>query len=198
VVRQPTFMRKERAVQDSSGKDARCAAARAAPWPAASRRGRQCAWVELMELEVTWGELDYSSADWIPPPRWLDFAAMHHWQDRAHVERLFALVTDIALHSTACAALSSPPHPQTCRTRPRGPTRSSTCCGQAGSIRVLIRPPGLCGIRSRPARMVFGPIAAPARRVRSLVRFRTAPETTPLTIIHCPATNFLTRPNIIL
>jgi hypothetical protein len=31
-----------------------------------------------------------------------------------------------------------------------------------------------------------------------LVRLRTAPETTPLAIIHYPATNFLTRPNIIL
>jgi hypothetical protein len=182
-----------------SVKDARCAAARAAPWPAARRRGRQCAWVELMELEVTRGELDYSSADWIPPPRWLDLAAMHHWQDRAHVERLFALVTDIALHWTACAALSSPPHrPDLSNPPPPGPTRSSTCCEQAGSIRVLIRPPGLRVIRSRPARMVFGPIAAPASRVRSLVRFRTTPETTPLAIIHYPATNFLTRPNIIL
>jgi len=63
-----------------------------------------------MELEVTRGEPDYSSADWIPPPRWLDLAATHHRQDRAHVERLFALVTEIALHWTACAALSSPPH----------------------------------------------------------------------------------------
>ena len=69
---------------------------------------------------MTRGEPDYSSADRIPPPRWLDLAATHHRQDRAHVERLFALVTDIALHSTACAALSSRPTAQTCRTRPPG------------------------------------------------------------------------------
>jgi hypothetical protein len=94
-------MGKERAVQDSSGKNARCTGARAAHDRLLGVGDDKAALHDLTELAVTWGALDYSSAVWTPPPRWLDLAAMHYWQDRAHVERLFALVADIALHSTA-------------------------------------------------------------------------------------------------
>lgn len=58
--------------------------------------------LELIELAVTWGELDYSGAPVIPPERWIDFAARHHWRDPHRVMRIFSLATDIALHSHAC------------------------------------------------------------------------------------------------
>ena len=99
-------MRRELAVvQDSSGKDARCTAARATQGSrdtglarhseAARLEDHKAALHDLTELTGTRGALDYSSADWTPPPRWLGFAAMHQWRDHAHVERLFTLVTDI-------------------------------------------------------------------------------------------------------
>jgi hypothetical protein len=60
--------------------------------------------LDLFELAVTWGELDYSTVGVIPPSEWAMFAAQHRWQDPARCERLFALATDAALHSQACAA----------------------------------------------------------------------------------------------
>jgi hypothetical protein len=62
--------------------------------------------LELMELAVTWGELDYTGAPLVPPERWLDFVEAHAWHDRDRAERVFSLAYDIALHSsrlgTAC------------------------------------------------------------------------------------------------
>ena len=52
--------------------------------------------LELVELAVTWHELDYSQEDVIPPPDWLDFAADHHWDDPDRAERLFLAAVDIA------------------------------------------------------------------------------------------------------
>ena len=57
--------------------------------------------VELLELAVTWSELDWSGAAVVPPERWVDFAAAHRWGNRDRVLRLFALAADIALRSGA-------------------------------------------------------------------------------------------------
>jgi len=53
--------------------------------------------LELVELAVTWGELDYSGAAVVPPDQWLDFAACHEWRDPDRAARIFSVATDIAL-----------------------------------------------------------------------------------------------------
>ena len=53
--------------------------------------------LELMELAVTWGELDYSETPLIPPNRWLEFVDSHIWADGDKAERVMILAMDIAL-----------------------------------------------------------------------------------------------------
>lgn len=53
--------------------------------------------VELLELAVTWAELDYSEVDVFPPDAWIDFALGHRWQNPDRVLRLFSLAADVAL-----------------------------------------------------------------------------------------------------
>lgn len=60
--------------------------------------------LELMELAVTWGELDYSESTVIPPNRWLEFVDCHIWADGAKVERMVSLAMDVALGSTRTPA----------------------------------------------------------------------------------------------
>lgn len=52
--------------------------------------------LELFELAVTWGELDYSRESLVPPQQWLDFARRHHWRDPDRMRRVFSLATDVA------------------------------------------------------------------------------------------------------
>lgn len=66
--------------------------------------------LDLLELAVTWGELDYSTAAVIPPREWPAFLVQHRWKDTQRCERLFALATDIALHSQACATAEPESH----------------------------------------------------------------------------------------
>ena len=40
---------------------------------------------ELMEIALTWEELDYSDRPVIPPDEWLDFVAAHRWHDSGAV-----------------------------------------------------------------------------------------------------------------
>ena len=53
--------------------------------------------LDLFEIAVTWGELDYTGADVLPPEAWIDFASDHVWRCPARVLRLFALASDVAL-----------------------------------------------------------------------------------------------------
>jgi hypothetical protein len=67
--------------------------------------------VSLMELALTWGELDYSDEPVIPPNRWLDFVAAHSWIDQAQAERIVGLALDVARGATRGSrahALNSP------------------------------------------------------------------------------------------
>ena len=52
--------------------------------------------LELLELALTWDELDYSREALIPPDDWLEFAGQHQWRDRDVAERLFSAVLDVA------------------------------------------------------------------------------------------------------
>lgn len=54
--------------------------------------------VELLELAVTWSELDYSEEQVIAPAEWLAFVAEHPWHDREGVTRLFSVAVDVAVH----------------------------------------------------------------------------------------------------
>jgi hypothetical protein len=60
--------------------------------------------LELMDLAVTWGELDYSGQHLVPPERWLDFWASHGWRDADRAERVFSLAYDVAMHSSRLGA----------------------------------------------------------------------------------------------
>lgn len=53
--------------------------------------------LELLELAVTWTELDYSAAAVLPPEHWSEFAHAHDWRNPDRMERLFGLAADIAL-----------------------------------------------------------------------------------------------------
>jgi len=57
--------------------------------------------IELMELAVTWAELDYSEIPVIPPNRWMEFVDSHIWSDGAKAERVMSLAIDIALGAHA-------------------------------------------------------------------------------------------------
>jgi hypothetical protein len=51
--------------------------------------------LDLLELAVTWDELDYSEKRLIGPSQWDDFLAAHQWTDFARAQRLFGLAADI-------------------------------------------------------------------------------------------------------
>jgi hypothetical protein len=55
--------------------------------------------VDLLDLAITWGELDYSGEQVIEPARWPQFLAVHRWPDDELAVRLFDLAADIALRS---------------------------------------------------------------------------------------------------
>jgi hypothetical protein len=55
--------------------------------------------LEFMELAVTWGELDYSTSDVVPPAMWAQFCEQHTWRDAGTMRRIFDLATDLALRS---------------------------------------------------------------------------------------------------
>jgi hypothetical protein len=59
--------------------------------------------MSLIELAVTWGELDYSDALVIGPAQWTDFVASHRWLDRDLAERVFRLAADAAGHSVGAS-----------------------------------------------------------------------------------------------
>jgi hypothetical protein len=53
----------------------------------------------LMEMAVTWHELDWSAADVIGPEHWPTFARRHSWVYPERAETAFLLAGDILAHS---------------------------------------------------------------------------------------------------
>lgn len=51
--------------------------------------------LELMELAVTWHELDYSGAAVVPPEQWERFAERHVWEWPERADSAFTLALDI-------------------------------------------------------------------------------------------------------
>ena len=49
----------------------------------------------LMELAVTWHELDWSESHVLGPAEWATFAAAHVWTDPQRADRAFGLAVDI-------------------------------------------------------------------------------------------------------
>ncbi|WP_385907759.1 hypothetical protein [Terrabacter sp. GCM10028922] len=64
--------------------------------------------LELIEIAVTWAELDYSRQPLIPPHRWMSFLDSHHWSDPQRAERIFSIATDVAMTATRAATGSLP------------------------------------------------------------------------------------------
>jgi hypothetical protein len=89
--------------------------------------------IELFELAVTWGELDYSETDVVPPEAWIDFATGHRWRDPERVLRLFSVAADVALRG---------PHPRTSWAPDHLP---APCTGVDAVRRDLARPDLLAG-----------------------------------------------------
>ena len=74
--------------------------------------------LELLELAVTWRELDWSGEGVVAPEHWVEFAATHAWVHPDRMERLFGLAADIALRGADA-----------------GPTPSSCSPGRVRTIR---------------------------------------------------------------
>jgi hypothetical protein len=55
--------------------------------------------IELFELAVTWGELDYSGQRLVEPARWSAFMSAHRWQSRIRAQQIFELAGDVALRA---------------------------------------------------------------------------------------------------
>jgi len=51
--------------------------------------------LELIEIAVTWHELDYSDAEVVPPSEWEQFAQRHRWARPERAEWAFLLAADI-------------------------------------------------------------------------------------------------------
>jgi hypothetical protein len=51
--------------------------------------------LELLEIAVTWHELDYSEAPLVGPEHWLSFADEHVWTLPERAQRAFSLAVDI-------------------------------------------------------------------------------------------------------
>jgi hypothetical protein len=51
--------------------------------------------LELLEMAVTWHELDYSQCAVLGPVAWSTFAEDHEWTRRERAEQAFALAMDI-------------------------------------------------------------------------------------------------------
>jgi hypothetical protein len=49
----------------------------------------------LLEMAVTWHELDYSESPVVGPAAWLTFVESHDWADPELAERVFNLAVDI-------------------------------------------------------------------------------------------------------
>jgi hypothetical protein len=82
----------------------RCGATCAFDGATAQHHGRltaieydQDVFLELMELAVTWPELEYSETDTIPPDSWMAFVDSHQWAEPDRVERIFSIATDIVM-----------------------------------------------------------------------------------------------------
>jgi hypothetical protein len=52
--------------------------------------------LELLEIAVTWYELDYSAASVVGPENWSSFADEHTWTVPTRAHRAFSLAVDIA------------------------------------------------------------------------------------------------------
>ncbi|MBW0089456.1 hypothetical protein I4I73_10730 [Pseudonocardia sp. KRD-184] len=51
--------------------------------------------LELIELAVTWHELEHPRERLVGPQEWATFAERHHWADPDRAERAFVLAADI-------------------------------------------------------------------------------------------------------
>jgi hypothetical protein len=57
--------------------------------------------LELLEIAVSWHELDYSTEPVVGPSEWLTFAARHRWTATERAVRVFSLAVDIVGRRTA-------------------------------------------------------------------------------------------------
>ncbi len=64
--------------------------------------------LELMELALTWNELEYDPGTVIGPDGWAELVAAHHWVDADRVERIFGLALDIAARGVAPLRVVTP------------------------------------------------------------------------------------------
>jgi len=63
---------------------------------------------ELLELALTWDELDYDAEHLIEPAAWDHFLESHRWRDRARAVRVFSLADSIMMRASSPTYLESP------------------------------------------------------------------------------------------
>ena len=80
--------------------------------------------VELLELAVTWSELDYSGAQVVPPERWDDFALAHVESDAVQNMRLAVPGLQVADAEQRLGHVKHAPPPYRLRALPGRSTRS--------------------------------------------------------------------------
>lgn len=51
--------------------------------------------LDLMELALTWHELEYSETTTLSPDQWPSFMECHHWDDPDRAERIFSIAADV-------------------------------------------------------------------------------------------------------
>lgn len=65
----------------------------------------------LIEMAVTWHELDYSQCDVLGPQEWASFAERHSWAAPERAAAAFSLALDIVGRSTPAPAGPRPAQP---------------------------------------------------------------------------------------
>lgn len=65
----------------------------------------------LLEMAVTWYELDYSHSQVVGPAGWSTFAQTHEWTDPERAERVFNLAVDIVGRAIGRSAPDPVPAP---------------------------------------------------------------------------------------
>ena len=64
--------------------------------------------LDLMELALTWYELEYDPSTLLGPEQWTGLVAAHHWADADRVERIFGLALDVAARSRPALRMVGP------------------------------------------------------------------------------------------
>jgi hypothetical protein len=67
----------------------------------------QDALLELLELAITWHELEYAESAIVAPERWPTFVENHRWTHPDRVERIFRIALDVVTSAGRAAGATA-------------------------------------------------------------------------------------------